>query len=406
MYNLHAVNLGKRDSQVWSSDFDPGNELTGNVPVCTQSGNERKRRHPDRGMSDAVDTSRRSDDEDGNKYGPERSAAGSLNGGPSMDESVLSILRCPVTGSELTRLSDDRIGTPDGRHVYRYSDGIYHLLPSGQPDAPQLRKEKRVVQTFYDTFGWQKTEGGSYQDTAIFVDTRSVSRNLTSRCMRRVKKYLPKRGRFLLDAGSGPIPHDEYLEYHENFERRICIDLSELALREAQKKLGDRGVYIIGDMTNLPLKDGVIDGIVSSHVIYHIPADEQPKAFKELWRVLAPGGRAAIVYVWPRSPVATALQWLFCRLLPVNASAATAAGEARPDLYFHAHSWEWFKRQNWPFRYRIASFRLISNDMMRRHFNDGFISRAIASGILAFQAAFPGLAGKYGKYPIILIEKT
>lgn len=64
------------------------------------------------------------------------------------------------------------------------------------------------------------------------------------------------------------------------------------ALREGQKRLAtDKGIFILGDLTNLPIADGVIDDAVSLHTIYHIPADLQATAVDEIVRVLKPPGQ-------------------------------------------------------------------------------------------------------------------
>ena len=109
------------------------------------------------------------------------------------------------------------------------------------------------------------------------------------RCIRRANTHFRSGGRFLLDAGSGPIAHDEYLEFGSRFDCRICADLSAEALKVARCKLGDRGVYLQADLTNLPIQTGSIDAITCNHVIYQIPEDLQASVFDELWRVMKPG---------------------------------------------------------------------------------------------------------------------
>ena len=115
----------------------------------------------------------------------------------------------------------------------------------------------------------------------------------------------------MLDAGSGPVQYPEYLTYSNGFDFRICVDISFLALKEAQKKIGMKGIYILGDVTNIPLQDNVVDGAVSLHVIYHVPKEEQVTAIRELHRVLKPASSAALVYSWPNSSLMK--RWLFPR---------------------------------------------------------------------------------------------
>ena len=99
----------------------------------------------------------------------------------------------------------------------------------------------------------------------------------------------------MLDVGSGPIPYKELLRYSDKFEKRVCVDLSVNGLWGAKQNLGDRGIYLQGDITKLPLKTGSMDAISCNHVIYQIQPEHQIAAWLELWRVLKPGGVAVVV---------------------------------------------------------------------------------------------------------------
>lgn len=47
-----------------------------------------------------------------------------------------------------------------------------------------------------------------------------------------------------------------------------------------------------GDATAMPLPDAQFSGVVSLHMLHHVPSAElQDKLFREAWRVLAPGAR-------------------------------------------------------------------------------------------------------------------
>ena len=92
---------------------------------------------------------------------------------------------------------------------------------------------KAQVRQFYDAVGWKQIGEGVYQN-ARYEDLRPVSREYIHHCHLRLGKYLPPAGRFLLDAGSGPIQYPEYLEYSRGFQRRVCLDISRLALVEEE----------------------------------------------------------------------------------------------------------------------------------------------------------------------------
>lgn len=324
----------------------------------------------------------------------------------------IAILKCPRTGQPLRYLNADFLSTTDGQYLYPVEDDVICLLPesaianaNAQSDERQKtapgRNTKDVVQRFYDETGWQLTDTGQYGDTKAFVDSRPLSSRFSDKCMRHMRGYLPRSGRYLIDAGSGAIPHHAYLSYHAGFEYRVCIDFSKEALKQAKKKLGARGVYILGDITNLPILSEMVEGVTCNHVLYHIAPEQQSIAFQELWRVLKRGGRAVVVYAWAYSPIAVRLDNLAARIMPPNISSS----EAGASLPFFPQSLEWFTAQRWPFRYQIRPFRAVGNGFLHRHVGDNLRSRLMLLGIWWLQILMPGFVGRHGQHPAIVIEK-
>ncbi|CUM68526.1 uncharacterized protein PRCAT00006252001 [Priceomyces carsonii] len=65
--------------------------------------------------------------------------------------------------------------------------------------------------------------------------------------------------------------------------------------RESAKKGGYTNVeFIEAHITEIPLQDETADVVISNCVLNLVPDDEKPAAFKEIHRVLKPGGRVAI----------------------------------------------------------------------------------------------------------------
>ncbi len=313
---------------------------------------------------------------------------------------LLRILRCPETHQSMRLVSNAEIAAAGGP-VYSVRDSIARFLPAeAADDAPSSS-----IRRFYEADGWSRDEKGLFSDTKAFVDTRAASLEYTRKCISRLNKHFRRGGRYLLDAGSGAIPHDELLQYGDAFERRVCVDLSVPALYEAQTKLGDRGLYVQGDLTNLPIATGSMDAVTCNHVIYQIPAERQAAAFIELWRVLKPGGIAVVVYWWPYSPLAARLEKL-TKLLGMHAATDPLANDhQRPSLYHHCHSYAWFRQQQWPFRYRIESFRLVDNPFMRRFVSEDWRGQVLLNALYAAQIMAPGFCGRYGAIPTIVIHK-
>jgi len=93
--------------------------------------------------------------------------------------------------------------------------------------------------------------------------------------------------------------------------RVVGLDIVLAKLRYA-RRYGNPLVH--GSIFELPFKDGAFDCVICSEVIEHVPADE--RVFRELERVLEPGGRLILGtpdydrWRW------RALEWLYGRLAP------------------------------------------------------------------------------------------
>ncbi|MEJ2013580.1 MAG: hypothetical protein P8X64_15315, partial [Anaerolineales bacterium] len=83
------------------------------------------------------------------------------------------------------------------------------MVDKSRPSAQVVDADvKQSVKEFYDSVGWRGIGEGLYQN-ARYEDLRPVSREYIHRCHLRVSRHLPESGRFLLDAGSGPIQYPE-----------------------------------------------------------------------------------------------------------------------------------------------------------------------------------------------------
>lgn len=346
--------------------------------------------------------------------------------GELLPDEFVARLRCPISGAPLRLVRagqadsvfadriDAALTTPDGNIVYPIRAGILCLLPDtaivrdgrALPDDGRAEDIKHEVQQFYDEVGWKK-EAHVFSDAAIFEDLREVARQYHHDCHMRVVKYLPPSGDYLLDVASGPVQYDEYLKYSEHFRYRVCVDISFLALVEARRRLGAKGIYVLGDVTNLPFDDGSLDGVVSLHTIYHVPASQQEKAFNEVYRVLAPGGGAVVVYSWGRHSIlmlATVLPIWAWRYL-MRRFRRLRSG-SKKDLYAHQHGYRWFANRKWPFSHKLYSWRSVGVDFTKLYIHDWLFGRQILRAVFRLEDRWPQLFGAIGQYPMIVIEKA
>ena len=366
-----------------------------------------------------------------------------------MKEHLSRILRCPITKGALREMNINEIkaansriskgelfhfdGTPvkreirtgfvssDGQFAYPIEECIVIMLESlaivlnknaaYRSYGDGLRKEKKNVKDFYEQVGWQKGEEEVFVDTLKHYDLRPVSKDYLHKCHLRVRRYIKPSGKYFLDVASGPITHPEYFRYSDGFDIRICVDLSFLALKEARKKLGDKGIYLLADITNLPLKDDLVDAVVSLHTIYHVPADEQNKAFHEVYRVLKPGSSAVVVYSWGPPVFLTKMMITTAQKIRAVTSKGNILRSKQytepsgANLYFHSHNYKWFISQKWRFDFDILPWRSVSPLFLKTCIHSWLFGKQILALLYWLEERFPYLAGQLGQYPMIVIKK-
>jgi SAM-dependent methyltransferase len=279
---------------------------------------------------------------------------------------------------------------------------------------------KEQVRQFYDRVGWQM-EGDFYQN-ARYEDLRPVSAEYIHRCHLRVNRHLNLAGHYLLDAGSGPVQYPEYLTYSEQYAYRVCLDISFVALKDARKRLGERGLYVVADVANLPFKPGVFDGIVSLHTLHHLPLGDQRRAYEDLYRVLAPASTAVIVNGWTDSPLMRRSQWLmqvvellgrrFARLRGIHpiiekTAPEGATKEARPTgTFVQKLDAAWLRREiGSRLDLRIFVWRSVSVRWLRAFIHAPFGGRFFLRILYWLEERSPEYYGENGQYPLIVISK-
>ncbi len=275
---------------------------------------------------------------------------------------------------------------------------------------------KQQVRDFYNQVGWKEVGEGVYQN-ARYEDLRPVSREYIHRCHLRVARHLKPSGRFMLDAGSGPIQYPEYLAYSRGFQRRVCADISLVALQEARRRIGAHGLFVVADVASLPFKPECFEGVISLHTIHHLPAEEHARAYHELYRVLAPGASAVIVNGWDSAPLQSLGKFLVKSARRLRTLKRRLAGQPTPGkvareeepigTFVRKHNAPWLK-QNVGRRIplRIWVWRSVSVNFLRTFIHDGWGGRRLLRLLFWLEERFPHFLGENGQYPLIVMRKT
>jgi len=277
---------------------------------------------------------------------------------------------------------------------------------------------RQDVRQFYDRVGWSKAADGVYQN-ARYEDLRPVSSEYIHRCHLRVNRHLKQGGRYLLDAGSGPIQYPEYLTYSVTYQKRVCLDISIVALKEARQRIGEHGLFVVGDIANLPFKADAFDGAVSLHTLHHLPLEDQARAYDDLYRVLAPGKSMVVVNGWTDSPLMRRTAWLVKLAERVKGRLERGYGEIllekKPeDLRPTEPTGTFIKKQNaaWlrarldgKMSYEIRTWRSVNMRFLRALIQPRLGGRTWLRLLFWLEERFPHFFGEKGQYPLIVIRK-
>jgi ubiquinone/menaquinone biosynthesis C-methylase UbiE len=79
------------------------------------------------------------------------------------------------------------------------------------------------------------------------------------------------------------------------------IDPAEPAIEFARRKAPGNCRFIVGEAQDLGLPDRSFDVVASTLAVHHIPEARRPAAFKEMFRVLRPGGTLLVADFRPSS---------------------------------------------------------------------------------------------------------
>jgi len=107
----------------------------------------------------------------------------------------------------------------------------------------------------------------------------------------------------ILDFGGGigaSVPH---VRRHFPDAALTCLDVSDRSLAMAREHYGNEASFVPFDGTRIPFDQDSFDVAFAACVFHHIDAPAQPMAFRELERVLRPGGHLFVFEHNPYNPL-------------------------------------------------------------------------------------------------------
>ena len=202
------------------------------------------------------------------------------------------VIRCPKCSGQLDQPEETKLRCRKCNAVYPVVDDIPVLLVQDEMDTVG-----QEIKAWYEK-NWQ----GQVLNTRAKQLHEDVS-NLGQRYIQMGEKpYIDemsaRSGSYFLDIGCGAQPR---LDAGRGHQYHVCLDLSLSGLQQCREILGTRGIFVAGSATNPPLAKECAATVLAAHCIYHINADLQPVALRQLYSLVAKGGIFNVFYFNPSS---------------------------------------------------------------------------------------------------------
>lgn len=107
----------------------------------------------------------------------------------------------------------------------------------------------------------------------------------------------------ILDFGAGNGSSVQYVNKHFPDAQLTCLDISHRSLAVAEKRFPNLAQYVHFDGTQIPFPNGYFDIAYAACVFHHINHDKHISLFKELNRVIRPGGSLFVFEHNPYNPL-------------------------------------------------------------------------------------------------------
>lgn len=252
------------------------------------------------------------------------------------------------------------------------------------------------VQQYRDHEGWTYDENGILKDTRNWSQLSAAHRAYATRRGDKIAELFKPPLRVFLNCASGPFTANA-MAYSKNYSRCICVDISVRALSLCRQKLGERGMYLCSSMVRLSLPDGVSDGTLCEHALYHVDKADQETAVRELIRVTKLGKPLVVIYSNPLSPL-NILEGLYrwSRLNKLHGGG---------KLYLFRYRPKWWRRFEDSCEVEIGAFDPISARQAKLLLPTAALSRWFFRCCGWLEQRHPRVATHLWSYPVIVLKK-
>ena len=250
----------------------------------------------------------------------------------------------------------------------------------------------KSVFNFYNNIGWSKKKNTTI-DSEIFEDNRSSAKDYVIKCRKKIQKYIPDNGKNFLDFASGPIQYKEYLGYSKNYQYRHCVDFSKIAIKQAKKKLKNKGKYYCKDLMKINFKKNYFDCTLSMHTIYHINKNKQSKVVNKLINITKKRKPVIIVYSNPNTIIK-------------KVSSIFKKKKNNQLIYFYCHPNKWWSQFSKKAEVKIFPWRSFSSQHQKILIPDNIFGKFILKILILLENCFANFfANNFQYITIVLIKK-
>ncbi len=213
---------------------------------------------------------------------------------------LMENLACPICKANPLVVEEGCLICPVCARRFANKDGIWYMAPDYLHGDTLFLKEdvdKKYVKNLAEVIDRSdKHIGERYDMKAMMPGTlRELIERVTA-----FELLGLKGGEYVLDVGAGTLRNGIYA-LQKGAEVVCAIDLIPGMLEWGKAKADERGFdgkvsAIVADARFIPFRDGAFHSIISLELVEHIPIGAD-MVFREIFRVLKPGG-TAVVNVW------------------------------------------------------------------------------------------------------------